>query len=132
MTGRTVLVAVCVLSACVARAGCAHEDAPNDEGFSLDASAFLGLAIDTFSAGEYGNYVYPGDDKSSATGTEGALFSVSTLPFACAAGGSARQTLTLNVSFGFMAKPSRHQKRGHQLFHQQGSSHLPNQRLRLS
>ncbi len=48
------------------RADCNHETAGNDERCTLDAGAFLGLAIDTFAAGEYGNYVYSTGNAQSA------------------------------------------------------------------
>jgi hypothetical protein len=56
-------------------ADCPHEVGNHDERCSLDASAFLGLAVDTFAAGEYGNYVYPAHDASSASNaTESSVF----------------------------------------------------------
>ena len=77
---KTILLSsVWAVSATLACASCAHEAAPNDERCSLEATVFLGLAVDTFMGGEYGNYVYA---AGNATATPERMSNVAGLNFA--------------------------------------------------
>lgn len=66
---RPVKLLICALACLAVSYGqCPNENATNDGRCSFQASAFLGLAIDTFAAGEYGNYAYSGSTANSTSG----------------------------------------------------------------